>query len=1175
MSFRAKTILGIAAIEAVMLLFLVWSSLGYLAKSNQEELARHALSTVSLFASVSKDAVLSTDLAKLNDLVAELVRSEDVVYVRVRDEFRILSQGGDSNFLNREFISDFKTPRTDSGSFSSWNQSYDEETDGVFDISAPIGDSEYYIGEVQLGLTSDWLSRLLNKARTELLTIALAEMLLVALFSYFLGLYLTRGVQALTKGAVAVRDGALGVQIPERGEREVRIASRAFNTMSQQLARSNEAMRHSVDEAAALAAKLRERESHLRTILDNAVDGIITIDEGCVIRSVNPAGARIFGYEVSELLGQDAGILVGNDGSSANVGQRDSHAPFSISELIGTSSERLGLHKDGSGFSIDLAVSKMPVGDRTMYVGLVRDISERLRVEHEARKDQAFKTAVLESSLDALLTIDTKSHIVEFSGVAEEMFQYPRDEVIGKSVVDLIIPPRFQQRHRQGMEHYLSTGVGPVLGRRIELQAMRRGGEEFPIELTIAPIDIGGEKLFTSLIRDISERKAAETQLVEAKRKAELASDAKSRFLAHMSHEIRSPLSATIGSVELLLDSELNKQQRLYADTARAAGKSLLALVNDVLDFSKIEAGQLVVERRQFDPRSLAREIIEIGMFRNHGGDVQIGGSVSSQIPSALIGDPGRLRQVVSNLLDNALKFTQHGAVVLRITQEREEENTRWINFEIVDSGIGIEAADQALLFDEFSQVDDSDASSHPGTGLGLAICKGLVDLMGGTLSVTSEVGQGSCFRAQLPFGVVVDEQATTEPIVSTAGKRMLAVGLHPLMGDALQDYAFQLGLSIDLDADLAHGCARLRRNRAGGETYHGILISAASVDDHVINTVHEAAIAGIERKLVVLPLMVPGTVTPVIAAANVEHLMMPLMMDDVVTKLLENNSDEDFGKTTSRGLVEQKPGQSTDLGSRPRILLAEDSAANRMVAMALLDAAGYDVEVAENGREAVEACAQKDYDLVLMDLRMPQMTGLEATEIIRNSGTTVPIIALTANALEEDIQRCLAAGMDDYVTKPIDKERLIEALSAHIKPQHKSTIDDNSGRILVSDVAPDDGLALLDEETISLLERDTSAEAVPAMMSAFMVEVRQRIGTIERALPAPPLDMLELEAHTIKSCAATFGALRLSEAAKAVESECRQGRGESARRLAHRLPELLADTESVYLQRFGAGTET
>ena len=359
---------------------------------------------------------------------------------------------------------------------------------------------------------------------------------------------------------------------------------------------------------------------------------------------------------------------------------------------------------------------------------------------------------IVDIALDAVVTIDDRGVVTGWNPQAEQIFGWKSGEVIGQSLTNTIIPPRYREAHERGLRRYAQTGTGSVLNKRIEITALDRTGREFPIELSITPMHLDGKTIFSAFLRDITERKQAEDELRRAQTAAESASRAKTEFLANMSHELRTPLNAIVGTSDLLLKTSLTSEQRQCALMSQRSSQALLRLVNDVLDLAKIEAGTVRMETAPFDLKELLERTKRIMELRRHRRDVALTLTMAADVPAQLEGDGFRLQQILLNLLGNALKFTEYGSVSLTVSRDNAHAQRAYLRFEVSDTGIGIPADHLEHIFDRFTQVDSGDSRKYGGTGLGLSICKQLTQLMEGTIRVASELGKGSTFTVTLPF---------------------------------------------------------------------------------------------------------------------------------------------------------------------------------------------------------------------------------------------------------------------------------------------------------------------------------------------------------------------------------------------------------------------------------------
>jgi PAS domain S-box-containing protein len=1141
MSFRLKTILGVALIEAVLLMVLVFSSLNFLSQSNQQEIDKRAKSTVKMFASTVKDAVLSTDMASLHAFVDELLTHPGIEYVRIKDQRNTLVQGGKLDEYDNKPIADSSVADVD---------------DAIYDISAPIIEGDYTFGFVELGLSIDELNVLLGKAKGRFILIASVEMLLVAFFSFLLGKYLTRTLDQLRDASVAIVEGGPGIEIPVSGNDELAITGRAFNAMSRRLSANYDKLHETLEASRNISILLQESNLRMKSILNHAIDGIVLINDQGIIEEINPVGCHLFGYTQKGLLGKNIHELIPE---AYHNTQENPGNTFETNRTIttGRGREVIGLRHDKSTFPIDLSVSEISFGEQRLFVGLVRDLSERKKIEAEVDTTRAINSATIAASLDGLISIDMDGRVLEFSQAAETIFGYSRDEILGNMLEDYILPESMRARHRHGLEHYRKTGKGPVIGKRIEVNGLRNDGTEVPVEMAVVPISVGTRTLFTAFVRDISERLKSEEQLKQAKILAEQSSEAKSRFLATMSHEIRSPLNAVLGSIDLLLDTPLDREQAVYIHTAKDSGHALLSLINDILDFSKIEAGELVLEQDDFDPAELVDSVFHIMTPKAENKDIDLVSCIYSNVPAMVHGDAARLRQILLNLTDNALKFSEYGAVSIRLGARSLGVDGVELTFEVQDDGTGIPPDMKDKLFEEFSQIDASHSTKYGGTGLGLAISLRLARLMSGNLEVESEEGKGSCFLLKVRVGS--SENACQPMYTIPENNRILLVHPKERVRDLLVAQYRQKRL-------VAEAAATIEEALEMGRT--GELFTTLLIDERLLRTISVGHMQSLRRNilhnegtLAAMTFMVSGDIDSALRDLGFDQLIKkPLtrsvMFGMIGTKITTPDSTDGSPKHTDISTA-------SDANKSYRLLLAEDSPANQLIASAILRKAGYEVDLANNGTEAIDAIIGGGHDLILMDMRMPGMNGLEATRAIRalpGPEARLPIIALTANALKEDVEQCMESGMDDFISKPVSKQRLLAVVSQWTSQAAGEISDMNS--------TTSNSVDMLDENILKSLAEDTSAEMVPVMLQAFITETRDRLERIDAMGDKASLAQLEDEAHAMKSGAGTFGAPRLHILAKDLETACRNNDAEGAADILESLLPLAEQTLAVIEKR-------
>jgi two-component system, sensor histidine kinase and response regulator len=848
---------------------------------------------------------------------------------------------------------------------------------------------------------------------------------------------------------------------------------------------------------------LRTAEQKYRGIFENAVEGIFQASMDGRLLTVNPAMAQMFGYKSPEEMVS----------SISDAGRQLYGDPAQLAEFVRHvrqqgnvySFEAVGRRKDQSEIWISLSgrLVRDSEGKAVGFEGTAEDVTERKRAEERLRQAELRYRTLVERmpAVTYLQEIGGPDSAIYMSPQIEDLTGYSPEECKDPDLRWRMVHPDDRERLQTEDDQTYEPGELVVS----EYRVLHRDGRTLWVrnESLIIEDEASGTRYWQGFMVDITERKQAQEEMQRAREAAEEANQAKSEFLANMSHEIRTPMNGVIGMSELLLDTDLSPEQREYAETVRNSGQALLAILNDILDFSKIEAGKLNLEAIDFDLQREVEEVVTLLAGRAYEKGLELASLVEPGTPTAVRGDPFRLRQVLTNLLGNAIKFTEEGEVVLRVSLVEDRPEAATVRFEVRDTGIGITREQGERLFSSFSQADASTSRRYGGTGLGLAISKQLVEMMGGEIGVESEPGMGSTFWFTAQVEKVPQGEATPSPRTDLRGLRILVTDDNATNRQILHKQLTSWGIEDGMSENGPGALEALRAAVNSGKPYDlaildmqmpgmdGLELARAIKDDaHIAST----------------RLMVLSSVGMDIGAdahqAGVEVVLAKPVRHSQLYDALATMAGTPPGIPTIV-VPKERWSAAEDLWSvgeplRGHLLLAEDNPVNQQVAVRTLERIGYRVDVAGDGRQALEALGRTEYAAVLMDVHMPGIDGYEATQEIRKREGPerhTPIIAMTASAMQGDREKALAAGMDDYVPKPVKREELEAVLERWVSDRvTEATIPEGDAE------SAEESLEPLDRATMESLRELGGSEMLSELVEMFISDTRSALANLKAA---------------------------------------------------------------------------
>ena len=1073
-------------------------------------------------------------------------------------------------------------------------------------------------------------------------------------------------------------------ELEDRVQRRTAELDKAVEAQTEQnrsLEQNNEELQRIQQELLNSRKSIEASKERINAIIQSSPDAIVSINSRGIIDTFSESAERMFGYRSDEIVGKNVKILMPAEIAVEHDYYLERYSPDRESPIVGNKREVDGRRKDGSTFPLELAVDKVRIGGETVFVGILRDITERKQIEADRAKAEAelarekeILDATLENMDQGISMIDSEFRFVEFNTKFFEILDLPKDQFergvpieqvyrhlaergefgpgdLDQQVADRVAlthklePHQFERETRGGRiieirglptpmggmvttytditdrkesekllaskEAQLRTtlenmpgglisvdaglnyilinpkyselygfpdgllAVGDSMRKELLFQAERGDfGEGEPEELVegviaryqeaertgmaanyerlvpgdrtlqinVAPLEEGGA---VTIVTDITDQKEAERIMAEARDAAESATKAKSDFLANMSHEIRTPMNAIIGLSDLCLKTELTGKQQDYLTKVHASAESLLGIINDILDFSKIEAGKLDIESVPFDLEDVLANLATVITVKTQDKGLELLIDRADDVPNGLVGDPLRLGQVLINLANNAVKFTDKGEIIIGIECLSRTKNRVDLEFSVKDTGIGMSPEQQGKLFKSFSQADTSTTRKYGGTGLGLTISKQLVELMEGDIQVDSEAGKGSTFTFHVVLGL--DQDADRKPLTPTPdlrGLKVLVVDDSKASRDILTHYLKSATFEVTTAANADEAITTLEEAEDPFQMVfmdwlmpgmNGLQAAAAIRSRESIDP---------KPKIVLVSAFSRAELSDKEGADSVSAILTkPVSPSELFDAAMRA-----FGHEVADASRRHRSGNEPDLAAlKPvqgaRLLVVEDNEINQQVARELLEQARFRVDIANHGQEALDRLAADEYDCVLMDIQMPIMDGYTATARIREQERfkDLPVLAMTANATMEDKKRALEAGMNDHIAKPISPKQLFDALAKWIKPGERElpelSEDDEASAASATDLPELPGI----DSKSGLARMGGNAGAYRRLLLKFIDNQADAISSIRSAFDAGDNELAVRLAHTLKGVSGSIGAGALQSAAANLEGALKE----------------------------------